>query len=219
MRKKILISTLILVLGLFIAVMWPKSSILTHDERIVGYYTGLGIKGREDTIFGKKYYKVVIKNEHFDLRVKYDTMGYNDFKRFYPDGSLAEQGQCMVTQYSYEPIPDDSDLLWSKCYKPDGTLDSEVKNGTGIKIIRDANGVKKWELQLADFAPARRTAWHSNGQLREIVTYYKGEKQGPYTSYYPSGKKKTQGQYSKGQETGTWTWYNEDGTINKTRDY
>jgi antitoxin component YwqK of YwqJK toxin-antitoxin module len=174
----------------------------------------------ENRILGKRYYLVTFSHKDINLEVKYERPGHNCFKRFYPDGRLAEEGECLVELYNAgEPIPDESDVLWSKSYKPDGTLGSEVKNGTGTQIYWNANGIKIWELELADFKRVRHSKWYANGQLQGACDYVDGSMDGPYVSYYPSGAKQTEGMCSKGHAVGKWIWYNEDGGISKIEDY
>lgn len=221
MKKAAIILTILLVVP-FIFWAWPKSHTLTVSDYFVGHYKGFGIPGVENPVFGKKYYLVTINLPEVGyFKVKYSRQGYNDFKRFYPNGTLAEEGQCLVELYGYplEPVPDYSDLLWSKCYKPDGSLYSEVKNGTGTQIYWAPDGVKTWELELADFKRVRLSMWHPNGQLNVIHDYIDDLVDGPFVGFYPSGTKKIEGAYSKGDRVGKWIRYNEDGSISKIEDY
>ena len=214
--KRLAIILPVLLIAAFIFWAWPKSHTLTISEYFVGHYRGFGIPGFENPVFGRRYYLVTINfpGEGY-FKVKYRSPGYNDFKRFYSDGSLAEEGQCFVEHYGSpeEPIPDQHNLLWSKCYKPDGTLCSEVKNGNGTQICWTPNGVKIWELELADFKRVRLSMWYPNGQLNTVENYIDDLVDGPFISYYPSGAKKTEGAYSKGDRVGKWKRYNEDGSI------
>jgi hypothetical protein len=216
--------TLIIIILVFLSVFgwwaWPKKHTLSVSRYHVGHYTGFGIAGAESPVFGKRYYLVTVTYDGFKLEVKYDRPGYNPFKRSYPDGTLAEEGECMVECYDpAEPVPDESDLLWSRCYKPDGTLGSEVKNGTGTQIYWSPEGVKIWELELVDFKKVRSSIWHPNGQLAVMQKYRDGQMDGPFVTYYASGTKRTEGSYSKGDRVGKWIRYNEDGTVSEIEDY
>tara|TARA_B110000444_G_C18701923_1_gene529378 strand:+ start:92 stop:232 length:141 start_codon:yes stop_codon:yes gene_type:complete len=42
---------------------------------------------------------------------------------------------------------------------------------------------------------------------------------GPWVSYYDNGNKKIEGQFENGREVGRWTYYNEDGSVNKIKEY
>lgn len=220
--KQLAIILAVFLVAAFIFWAWPKSHTLTVSEYFVGHYRGFGIPGFENPVFGKRYYLVTITfpGEGYS-KVGYRRPGYNDFKRFYPNGTLAEEGQCLVELYDYppEPVPDQSDVLWTKCYKPDGTLCSEVKNGTGTQIYWNSDGVKTWELKLADFKRIRHSMWHPNGQLWGVQDYVDDLVDGPFISYYPSGAKKTEGAYSKGDRVGKWIRYNEDGSVSEIEDY
>ncbi len=221
MKLRTLIIIIVLLLSVFAWWAWPKSHTLSASPLLVGHYTGFGIPGMENRILGKRYYLVTFSHKGNKLEVEYDGPGYSRFRRFYPDGTLAEEGKCMVELYDFppQPVPDEHDVLWSKCYKPNGTLGSEVKNGTGTQICWNANAIKIWELELADFKRVRHSKWYANGQLQGACDYIDGSMDGPYVSYYPSGAKQTEGMCSKGHAVGKWTWYNEDGSINKIEDY
>ena len=220
-RTLVILFPVVLVLGLFTWWLWPKSHTLSCSPYHFGHYRGFGIPGAEDPILGKRYYRITFAYEDTYMETEYKGLGYNNFRRFYPDGTLAEQGQCMVELYDspLQPVPDESDLLWSKCYRPDGTLCSEVKNGTGTQMYWTTEGVKIWELELANFKRVRHTMWYPNGQLLTTQPYTDGFVDGPFVSYYPSGAKKNEGAYSKGDRAGKWIRYNEDGSISKIEDY
>lgn len=219
--KQLAIILAVFLVAAFIFWAWPKSHALTISEYFVGHYRGFGIPGFENPVFGKRYYLITINFPgEGNLKVKYRGPGYNDFKRFYPDGTLAEEGQCLVEHCdSPEPEPDYHNLLWSKCYKPDGTLCSEVTNGIGTQVYWSPDGVKTWELELVDFKRVRHSMWYPNGQLSIIHDYTDDLVDGPFISYYPSGAKKTEGAYSRGDRVGKWKRYNEDGSISKIEDY
>ncbi|MHC4260015.1 MAG: toxin-antitoxin system YwqK family antitoxin, partial [Planctomycetota bacterium] len=126
-----------------------------------------------------------------------------------------------VEMYGYplQPIPDEHKVLWSKCYKPDGTLCSEVENGTGTQMYWTPQGTKIWELELVNFERVRHTMWYRNGQLYVTETLVNGLVDGPFVSYYRSGVKLREGAYSKGDRVGKWIRYNEDGSVSKIEDY
>lgn len=221
MKLRVLIVVIIALLGLFTWWAWPKSHTLSGSPYHKGHYRGFGIQGLENPVFGKHYYRVTFAYEDTYMQTEYKGPGYNNFRRRYPDGTLAEEGQCMVELYGspLQPIPDEHNVLWSKCYKPDGTLCSEVENGTGTQVHWTPQGVRIWELELVNFQRVRHTMWHRNGQLSNTQTYTGGRVDGPFVSYYPSGVKRTEGAYSKGDLVGKWIRYNEDGSVSKIEDY
>ncbi|MHC4418831.1 MAG: toxin-antitoxin system YwqK family antitoxin [Planctomycetota bacterium] len=173
MKLRALIIILILFLGVFAWWAWPKSHTLSCSPYHTGHYRGFGIPGEEGPILGRRYYRVTFAYEDTRLEVEYKGAGYNNFKRFYPDGTLAEEGKCMVELFDSppQPVPDENNVLWSKCYRPDGALCSEVRNGTGTQMYWTAQGVKIWELELVNFKRVRHTMWYRNGQLLGTQTY------------------------------------------------
>jgi antitoxin component YwqK of YwqJK toxin-antitoxin module len=221
MKLRALIIIIILFMAVFAWWAWPRSHTLSVSLYCTGHYRGFGVAGAEGPILGKRYYRITVNipGEWYS-KVEYKRAGYNDFKRFYPNGTLAEEGQCMVKPYnSPEPMPNHHDLLSSKCYKPDGALCSEVRNGTGTQMFWSPDGVKTGEVVLADFKRVRLSMWYPNGQPRLTYNYVDGLIGGRFVSYYRSGAKETEGAYLKGDPIGKWIWYNEDGGISKTEDY
>ena len=151
-------------------------------------------------------------------RIEYKEEGYNPYKAFYSDGSLQQEGECRIKimGFEYAPYPNWSDLDWAKCYRPDGSLGSEVVDGTGTQTQWMPDGTKVWELELVNHKRVAHTMWYPNGQLQQHQEYRDGQVHGPYVGYYPSGVKKTEGAYDAGQRVGTWIRYNEDGSVKST---
>ena len=199
---------------------WPKS--MPHPvspDYMQFLYRGFAINDGT-SIFGKQLFAVAMENE-FDgshWRVECITEKYNPYKAYYSDGTLLHEGECM-NQFMYfadGPYPDWYDVRWAKCYKPDGSLGSEVIDGTGTQMIWLQDGTKIWELKLANYQRAAHTKWYPNGQLHVHQKYKDGRVHGSFIGYYPSGVKQIEGAYEAGERTGEWIRYNEDGAIDST---
>ena len=121
-----------------------------------------------------------------------------------------------VMGFENGPFPDWHDLKWAKCYKPDGSLGSEVIDGTGTQMIWAQDGTKIWELELVNYQRASHTMYYPNGQLLVHQEYKDGKVHGSCISYYPTGVKQTEGTYEAGEQTGDWIHYNEDGSVKST---
>ena len=221
MKKATSVSIVILVLGVFVAWVWPKSQVMGFSPNAVGHYRGFGIVGEDIFLFARSFYLVTHKTDYGYYQVQYHHPGYNSFKGFYNNGALREEGECFVEldgAYN-QPCPDISDVRIGKYCKPDGTLGSEINDGSGVKTYWTDDGVKIWELERRDFKRVRHSMWYRNGQLVQTQKYRDGVVDGRFVNYYPSGAKKVEGAYSSGDRVGKWVRYNEDGTIKKIENY
>lgn len=220
MRKLSVFMAILVVLGTALGWWWPKAQQFDFDSDMFGYYRGLGIVEEDSLFFGKSYYLITWKDDG-DWNVWYRRPGYNRFQSFYKNGNIRAQGECFVKLLGahYRPAPDIENVKSGRYFKPDGTLSSEVKNGTGLQTYWLNDGVKVWEVEVSDFKRVRHSRWYRNGQLQQTLDYVQGALEGPLVSYYPSGERKTEGAYSGGERVGRWVRYNRDGTIKGTEDY
>ena len=46
-----------------------------------------------------------------------------------------------------------------------------------------------------------------------------GKRDGLFTGWYENGQKEVEGTHNNEKQVGKWTFYNEDGTINKVKEY
>ncbi len=220
--KKWLIVILAVLVGISFWWAWPKSETLEFTPYMVGHYRGFGLVPDDTFLLGMSFYRVTFTPPNEGRwEVEYVRPGYNHCKGFYDDGTLHEESKCLVEllgPYNH-PCPDIHNVQFGRYYKPDGTLGSEVKNGTGVQTYWTLDGTKIWELELHDFKRVRHSRWHSNGQLLQTQAYVDGKVHGPFVTYYSSGAKKTEGADFQGDRSGKWIRYNEDGTVKKVEDY
>jgi len=213
---------LVLILGLVGWGVHPRSVPHPMNEKYVtAYYHGFDLAGAPGFL-GRLWGRVEFSDDDGGKWVfQYEHEGYNDFKAYYPNGNIREEGQCRVEVMGAheQPFPDESDVRNSKCYLPDGTLGSEVTNGTGTQTHWTSKGVKIWELVLKDYVRQQHTIWFPDGQLRVTRNYREGRVHGPFKSYYQDGSVSTAGSYSFGERTGTWTRYRADGTRDSIETY
>ncbi len=202
---------------------WPKSiphQMSPSDMRL--YYRGFGFNDGTG-IFGKRWYAVTFDPEDDGSHWQFEFIepGYNPFKAYYADGTLQQEGECLIEVMGFEngPYPDWHNLRWAKCYRPDGSLGSEVIDGTGIQTQWMPGGTKTWELELLNYQRTAHTMWYPNGQLHAHQAYVNGRVHGPFISYYPSGAKQTEGAYDAGRRVGTWIRYNEDGSVESSESH
>ena len=205
---------------------WPKSAVLPVNHHYIGHYRGLGLTG-EPGFFGRNYFHFTIDYRPSNPKanfweVEFNQEGYNAFRQYYANGQLAEEGECLVEVYNLnDPLPLFDDVRWSKCYKPDGSLGSEVKDGTGVQTGWYPNGHKSWELELRDYKRDHLRMWYENGQLSVSNDYVErddnGSFGGPYQSYFQDGTPKTKGEYF--DDRFIVTRYDETGAVVSIEDY
>ncbi len=193
-----------------------------NEAVMSAHYRGFGLQGAPG-ILGRKWTAVtyVPPDAGGYWRFEFEAEGYNRFRGYYPDGTLREEGECYVEVMGLppQPFPDPHNLHSARCYRPDGSLFSEVINGTGVQTICTPEGVKTWELELKDFQRVRLTMWHPNGRLQQELQYVSGKPHGLFVTYDAEGRKTTEGAYKTGERTGTWTRYDPDGSVVSLEQY
>ena len=157
---QILIATL-----LAVPYSWPKweqlRSYVPRSDDNIGYYRGLGW-GDEPGYFGKNFYRFRVSAgggepiEYVDVDVFLEQGDSSSFRAFYPDGTLRLEGVGSVEFSGFhgnEPIPDFSYPKCQKSYRPDGTLGSEIVDGTGVATIWRPDGrvASEWVIENYDF--------------------------------------------------------------------
>lgn len=220
--RTFLLLPVFLFLGLLVVWAWPKSQPLSLNQSVyTGYYRGLG---RHDGagFFGKNFYRLVAEDGPYGYwEVDYSRPGYNPYRGYYPDGTLREEGECLVeiNGGDGDPAPDNNDVRSGRYYRPDEALGSKVVDGTGTQTLWYPDGTLRWELVLEDCERVRHSMWHENGQLRQTQHYKNGEVDGDFKSYYENGVVELQGSYTEGRRSGVWTWYDDRGGITSTDDH
>lgn len=214
--KKITIGILLLIFtGLASWWIYPKPVPHPMGEIFTAYYRGFGLPGASG-ILGKQWGRVeMLADDGGKWVFQFKKEGYNPFKGYYPDGTIREEGECLVEVMGFhnQPYPDSSSVRSSKCYLPDGTLASKVENGTGIQTYWTPSGVKIWELVLKESVWQKLTRWYPNGQLIQTQEYVEGKRQGPANAYYPNGTIRFVGSYDYGKRNGRWEHYQKDGKL------
>ena len=93
-------------------------------------------------------------------------------------------------------------------------------NFTGVWITYFANGQKAQEINYKDGRYSGEfIAYYSDGPKAYVQHYDRHAAEGPDTGFYRSGRTNYYGLYRTNKQVGTWTWYNEDGSIQSTRDF
>ena len=82
----------------------------------------------------------------------------------YPSGTIREEGICEV-EWVAEciPMPNTNRTHFGRYYRPDGTLGSDIRGGTGVQTYWNDEGVKLGELELDSLQLIRVTMWDRNG--------------------------------------------------------
>lgn len=128
----------------------------------IGCYWG------DDGFFGRHYYSV-FANEGINGYLEFDVkvVGWNRYRAFYPDGVLREEGEIDVslTGLPKVPFPDQHKVKWGNYYRPDGSLGSTVRDGTGEQMIWYPNGQLRWKLVLKNYERVSLEMWSEQGKL------------------------------------------------------
>lgn len=156
-------------LAIAIPLFGPKEIPLSMNPRMfTGYYWG------NDSILGRHFYKVRADEGSFGYwEVEVKGSGYSSYRGYYPDGTIREIGEIMVKfgDIPPEPQPDETDVKWGKYFRPDGTLASEVQDGTGEMTLWHPNGQIRWRLILKDYERVEHEHWDQDGTSISKQTY------------------------------------------------
>lgn len=201
---------------------WPKSQPLSINEAFyTGYYRGFGLTD-DGGVLGKQFFRLVIDDgNHGYWEVDYSQPGFNPYRGFYPNGVCREEGECFVeiNGGALDPAPDSNDVQSGKYYKPNGTLGSEVADGTGKQTLWYLDGTKRWELVLRDHERVRHSMWYQNGQLRQTQNYLNDAVHGEFESFHENGAISLRGAYIEGNRVGVWSRFDEKGHVESIEDY
>jgi hypothetical protein len=160
------VAVLALILG--VSICLPRKTALSLNEKIyTGYFRGLGITD-SDSFLGRRFYKIVASDAPYGYwEVDFKHAGYNEYRGYYSNGKLREKGWCYVGMHDIprQPCPDNHDIKDGYYYRPDGTLGSTIKNGSGIQTYWYPNGDVRWRLILKDYRRLSAQNWAENGEL------------------------------------------------------
>ena len=85
----------------------------------------------------------------------------------------------------------------------------------GLFQVYWSNGNIRYEWYYKDGkrADGISKGWHPNGQLKQIITWNHGKKDGQFIEWKEeNGQKEREGTFKNGIENGLWTYYNDDGS-------
>ncbi|MDP4192977.1 MAG: hypothetical protein Q8858_15535, partial [Bacteroidota bacterium] len=148
-----------------------------------------------------------------------DDVLFNHAKTYYEDGKLRSEryytdGLLLLKEIFYSPSGQVREII---NYKKDGSYtsrqrfsDEVYKSGLALTYYEDGqvqsqryyvDGKIHWEEKI--FSP--------KGQLLEVITYYKGGKNGKHTVYNENGAKVFEIDYKNNLPDGTSKFYYENG--------
>ncbi len=91
---------------------------------------------------------------------------------------------------------------------------------TGVWTTYFVNGQPSHEIQYKDGKyEGLFTALNPDGSKCYTQHYQQGVAEGEDAGYYPSGRVRYLGRCSAGKQVGKWTWYNDDGSVQSSRDF
>ena len=127
-------------------------------------------------LLGKRWTRITAVDQEgrdiLDVDLGGGINNLNYFKQFYSTGILKAEGMCYVNWSGDQIDPNFHDeLQWAKFYKPDGTLDCEVKEGTGIQRYWYEDGQIFRQLMLRDGERVELTTWDQEGMINHHTLY------------------------------------------------
>jgi len=166
---RVLTVLLLLVAGLAAWWAWPKWEPPRGDGGEAGYM-GFGLPRANNMLFGKRYIGIRYRSNQLSGYASFSRPGFNDFSIRYANGQLMQEGRWFVRQQNSQqpPSPDPSHTEWARCYKPDGSLGSEVVNGNGTCTVWTSKGVKEREIVFEAGRAVRTSGFHGNGKPRYV---------------------------------------------------
>ncbi len=200
--------------SIFLLWLWPKSC--TLSQSYIARYRGFGLDKQDGWLTGRLYYELEYAptGPNDGLTTIGARPGYNYFRGYYNNGVLREEGEALIEYIDDCPVMPDSDKIrWAKYYRPDGTLGSEVVDGTGVQTLWTIQGIKVWELKMQKQTRTHLSTWYPNGKLQRSSDFVNGLEDGKFQSFYPNGQIITAGEYKMGYRVGKWNQYDEDGHI------
>ncbi len=163
-----LLTFLVIVIVVATWIFWPRHAPLSGNSQHTGYYWG------NDGWLGRHYYRLHCdEGLGLEYEVDFHDYGWNRCRGWYPDGSTAFESEINVTKNGRknDPNPDLHHVRWGKYFRPDGTLSSEIVDGTGIQTLWHPNGEMRWRLKLQNFKRVTAEQWDASGKRLSDVQY------------------------------------------------
>ncbi len=146
-------------LGIFWLAWHEKSVTMSINRSYTGYYRGLSNSE-------KRFHRVEVdEGSGVKWIVDIQGEGWNSYRGYYSNGTLREEGEIHVFANGIEKelTPDRHVVRWGRYYKPDGSLGSEIKDGTGDQILWFLNGQICWHMKQVDGKRVSDQMWQPDG--------------------------------------------------------
>ncbi len=145
-------------------------------------------------------------HKHLTWSVSADGDGINDFEHK-TTAVWTPEGKPFAEREERRGL-----TLTAKCYKPDGTLGAEVKNGDGFRreFFEDGSVAIETPYQHGRINGERKE-FFGTGKVSRTTQCVAGQAQGQYRQYDRDGKLQVSGSYKADQMDGTWIRYDPQG--------
>ena len=112
-------------------------------------------------------------------------------------------------------------LLSANSYRPDGTVGSHIRNGSGKWMTWYKNGKKERECEYVNGKlSGKLIMWYENGRKSSECEFLDNIPHGKHIYYWhETSLKSYEGKYSHGQEHGRWIFYDKKGRITDIVEY
>lgn len=103
-------------------------------------------------------------------------------------------------------------VVTAKCYRPDGGLGAEVRNGDGVRRRFFKNGDVSLETTYRQGLPdGEKKEFLDAGKLGKVTSFVAGLADGPCRRYDRAGTIRVSGSFKDDEMDGTWIRYDEQG--------
>lgn len=146
-------------MGIFWLAWHEKSVTMRIHPSYTGYYRGLFNSE-------KRFHRVQVDEGTVgSWIVDIQGEGWNSYRGYYPDGTLREEGEIHVypNDVHKELTPDQHVVRWGRYYKPDGSLGSDITEGTGDQKLWYPNGQLRWHLKQVHGKRVSAQLWQMDG--------------------------------------------------------
>lgn len=177
-------------------------TIHTLKQYVDGELNGLSIRMTE--------HGQLLSQEHYQNDVLhgpqryYDNLGRLERELTYIEG--VKDG--IETEYYIPEGRVKSRTTWSMGER-DGTVDWYYPEGVVSASYPYRQGKIEGKVEF----------YHLNGEIKILTDYVNNERHGDHEERYEDGSKKVVGAYDHGDQAGTWYYYDEEGNLERTREF
>ena len=184
-----------------------------------------------------EYHNNYLFNREKVNRADNNSLKQGIWKEFSPDGKIHFERTYLDDQLNgyYKEYDRNGNLIFAIRYengkiineKADETDEIEIRNTYDENGILVASGPFKENVPVGIHRKYRKdgnvtesTIYNDSGRIISTgIVNEKGEKEGDWTDFYPTGEKRDEGKYTNNKKSGTWKFYRLNGTVEQVGNY